>query len=145
MAGGEVPSIIFFIGSLVVATGFTVIANDSVVFSGLSMQAKADDMSRELRGSIEVVHVNASASDIYVYAANTGSLPIGINETLLVIDGEWINITSVVILRSDGDNLWGPQPEVLEIHATKALDDGWHEAKILAKESISSPEYRFKK
>jgi len=145
MAGGAVASVIFFIGSLIVATSFIVVANNNVVFSGLSAQATADDLSRELRGSIEIVHVNASASDIYVYAANLGSLPIGINETLLLIDGEWVNITSAVILRSDGDNMWETQPELLEIHATKALDDGWHEAKILARESISSPEYRFKK
>lgn len=145
MAGGAIPSVIFFIGSVIAATGLIVIANDNVVFSGLSIQAKTDDLSRELRGSIEVVHVNASATEVIAYAVNTGSLQIGINETLLAVDGEWLNITSIVILRSNGDNYWGPPPEVLQIRATKTLSSGWHEAKILSKESITSLEYRFKR
>jgi archaellum component FlaG (FlaF/FlaG flagellin family) len=143
MAGSVVPSLIFFVGSLVVVGAFVGIANTSIVSSGSLISSGGDALAKDLRSSIEIIHVKAS-STIRVYAINNGATFYGLDKVRASIDGEWLQ-GSVIVVMGDGDSLWEPGELVQITNSTDNLTQGWHEARLLVQGRIWSPGYSFRR
>lgn len=137
------PSLIFFVGSLVVVSAFVGIANSSISSSGSLISSTGDVLAKDLRSSLDIVHVNASSS-IYVYAVNTGTSFHGLNEVRASVDGEWLE-GSVVVVVGDGDSLWEPGEVVQITNSSDNLAQGWHEARLLVQGRVWSPGYVFRR
>lgn len=138
MAGSAVPSLIFFVGSIVVATAFVGMVNNSVPPSSM---ISGDELARELRSSFEVIHVNAS-SNIQVYASNIGGASYGLAEVRAMVDGEWLSGT-IGVVKGDSDSLWEPGEVIRITNASNNLALGWHEARVLVQGRVWSPGYSF--
>lgn len=137
------PSLIFFVGSLVVVSAFVGIANTSIASSGSLISSSGDVLAKDLRSSFDIIHAEAS-SGIAVYAANTGSSLHDLSEVKASVDGEWLQ-GSVVVVSGDGDSLWEPGEVVQVTNSSNNLAQGWHEAKILVQGRIWSPGYTFRR
>jgi archaellum component FlaG (FlaF/FlaG flagellin family) len=142
MAGSTVPSLIFFIGSIVVVSAFVGMANNSIAASGSLISSGGDDLAKQLRSSFEIIHVNAS-SNIAIYALNTGAASYGLAEVKAMIDGEWIPGT-IVVVKGNSDSLWEPGEVVRITNTTNNLAQGWHEARLLVQGKVWSSSYSFK-
>lgn len=142
MASGAVPPLIFFIGSIVVVSTFVGIANDNITSSGSLIYSEGDELAKQLRSNVDIIHVNAS-SNIAIYALNTGKVFYGLSEITAMIDGEWIYGTTQVI-KGDGDSLWEPGEVIQITNSTNNLAQGWHEAKVLVQGKVWSLSYSFK-
>lgn len=143
MSGSVVSSLIFFVGSVVVVSAFIGIANTSITSSGTLISASGDLLAKDLRSSVDIVHVNAS-SGIAVYAVNTGAAFHDLTEVRASIDGEWLE-GSVVVVRGDGDSLWEPGEVVRVSNSSNNLALGWHEARLLVQGRTWSPGFVFRR
>lgn len=136
-----IPAMLFFIGSIMVVAGFVAVAGKVVDSGGQLLQSKGGEAAQVLRGSIEIINVNAS-STIVVYAENTGSAAYEMSRVNVSIDGQWIG-GSVQAVRGNGDAVWDAG-EIINFTSSTNLGVGWHEAKIFAGK-ISSQSYMFKR
>ncbi len=143
MSGSVVPSLIFFVGSLVVVSAFVGIANTSITSSGSLISSTGDVLAKDLRSSLDIVHVNAS-STISVYAVNSGATFYELNDVRASVDGEWLE-GSVLVVVGDGDSLWEPGEVVQVTNSSNNLAQGWHEARLLVQGRIWSPSFTFRR
>jgi archaellum component FlaG (FlaF/FlaG flagellin family) len=132
MAGEASQQLIFFIAAVGAAVGFIAAAGGVISIIEGKMEGTSRGLSHQLAAEITVVSVNTTGTSVLIYAENTGRENLDINETMVMIDGSWIedvNLNINVVKSIKANSVWEPA-EILELDCTVVLDSGWHGTRV---------------
>lgn len=138
----SLPSVIIFIGVVVVATSLVGVLNQQVSSMESTLLAKKSELEDRLVGGIRVVHVNAEGNNLSIYVENIGGVALEPNHSKVRINGEWVEPSSIKVINQRGSELWGLN-EIIEINLTASIEQGWNHVAVL-NSNLWTPEYRFK-
>ncbi|WP_456475145.1 hypothetical protein [Candidatus Pyrohabitans sp.] len=138
----SLPSVILFIGVVLVTASLVAGFNMQIFQMESSALAKNSELEEKLVGEIKVVHVNAEGNNLSVYVENMGAIPLSVNQSKVRINGEWVVPASIEVINPRGSELWGLN-EVVEVNLTVSLLQGWNYVAVL-NGNLWTPEYRFK-
>jgi archaellum component FlaG (FlaF/FlaG flagellin family) len=138
----SLPSVILFIGVVVVAASLVGVLNQQVSHMESNALAKKSELEEKLVGGIKVVHVNTEGNNLSIYVENVGSVALDPDQSKVRINGEWVEPSSIEVINPRGNELWGLN-EIIEINLTASLIQGWNYVAVLNR-NLWTPYYRFK-
>jgi archaellum component FlaG (FlaF/FlaG flagellin family) len=138
----SLPSVILFIGVVVVAASLVGVLNQQVSHMESNALAKKSELEDKLVGGIRVVHVNAEGNNLSIYVENIGGVALDPNQSKVRINGEWVEPSSIKVINQRGSELWGLN-EIIEINLTASIEQGWNHVAVL-NSNLWTPDYRFK-
>ncbi len=138
MADSSFTQMLFFIAAIVVAvsvSGVIIGISNSMV---QELKVKTDALAKEIGTGIEIVNdprqVPYADGNLTIYLKNVGDITLKYNNIEILIDGQYVNETSVVNEYSGG--IWSVGKTV-EMHIVVALSAGDHELKAVMPNAVS--------
>jgi flagellar protein FlaG len=137
-ADSSFTQMFFFIAAIVVAVSVSgvIIGISNSMVNELKM--KSDTLRTELGTDIEIVNdprkVPYTDGNLTIYLKNVGDITLKYNNIVILIDGQYVNGTSVVNEYSGG--IW-PIGKTVEMQITVSLSTGDHEIKAVMPNGVS--------
>ncbi|MFP4118732.1 MAG: hypothetical protein ACLFTH_01615 [Candidatus Woesearchaeota archaeon] len=143
--GSIAANILLFLGVVIIASTFIFYMNSYASETSAVMTQQKNEMVDELNSDISItsslLNTSHTPDQTILYAKNTGSTRLTIDDTDVYIDGARVPSTSVTItVEEDTDignpDLWDPD-EVVKIEAEKNVDSGAIPVKVITTYSAS--------
>jgi flagellar protein FlaG len=127
---------IFFIASMLVAVSLVTVFVSTIYSLSGSMKESGDLLSSRMTTKIEIINDPSDVPNnpLVIYVKNTGSSVIDANSVTLLVDGEAVSPSSLVIL--GGGTHWN-STETLAITVNTTLSSGEHTVKVVTGNGVS--------
>jgi archaellum component FlaG (FlaF/FlaG flagellin family) len=128
---------IFFIAAIVVAVSISGVLIGVSASMANELRVKSDATAEKMSTDIELIndprHVPYADGVLTLYLKNTGEVTLSYNNTVILIDGQYIDYVPVV---NDAAGQWSPG-KTLQITAQVELGAGDHSAKAVTSNGVS--------
>ena len=122
--------LIFFIGSVLIATMLVGVFFSSIYSISDSIRDKENELSSQLTTDVEIINDpdNIPNDPLIIYVKNTGSRTLDQNRTTVIINGTVQTTATITTIGSE--EYWKPG-EVIAIEMDMILDTGDHRVKVV--------------